>query len=107
MTRREFAAVAWNNGSHHASGAGYGLKISARDPDTHLKREWNSVDLYLPGRSQPTRVGVDSCRELISQEIGAWLISNGMAPWPKGRPPKFKLVARAERAFDVLPERVW
>jgi hypothetical protein len=101
--RREFKAVAWNNGR-----TGYGLKVSAIDRDAYLKREWGSVDLYLPGRDQPARVNVNkdslwnkTCRELISKEIGAWLIDNGMAPWPKGHPPKFRLLRRAPREFDL------
>src|SRR5712692_5638508 len=84
---RSFLAVAWNNGSHHRSGAGYGLKISAADRDAHLRREWGTVDLYFPGRDKPAAVNVDkeslwggTCRELISREIGEWLISNHMAP---------------------------
>jgi hypothetical protein len=103
--RPEFEVVAWSNG-----GTGYGLKMSAVDRDTYLKREWGSVALYLPGRHQPTKVNVDkdsfwsqSCRELISKEVGAWLIDNGIAPWPKGKPPKFKLACRAAPGeFDVM-----
>jgi hypothetical protein len=83
--------------------------MSAADRDAHLKREWGSIDLYLPGDDQPIKINIDkdslwndSCRELISQKIGAWLISSGMAPWPKGKPPKLKFVRRALSAFDVL-----
>jgi hypothetical protein len=104
MTRREFEVVAWSNG-----GTAYGLKLSAADRDAYLKREWGLVGLYLPGKDQPTMVNVDkdslwnkSCRELISKEIGAWLMGNGMAPWPKGNPPRLKLVWRAPREFNVL-----
>jgi hypothetical protein len=104
MVRQDFQVVAWSNG-----GTGYGLKISAVDRDAYLKREWGSVDLYLPGSGQPTKVNVDkdslwnkSCRELISEEIGAWLVANGLAPWPKGEPPRFKLVRRGPREFDVI-----
>jgi hypothetical protein len=110
MLNRGFPVVAWNNGAHHASGAGYGLKMSAADRDAHIRREWGVVELYLPGRAEPARVNVNkeslwsgNCRELISREIGMWLIKNRMAPWPNGNPPKFELVARAARAFDVRP----
>lgn len=103
-----FVATAWNRGDHLASGNGYGLKLSARDRDAHLRREWGSVDLHLGGREQPTRVNVDKpslwtdpCRELISREIGEWLIAAGKAPWPRGVPPRLRLTARTQRAFDV------
>jgi hypothetical protein len=103
MARQDFEVVAWSNG-----GTGYGLKISAVDRDAYLKRGWGSVDLYFPGSRQPTKVNVDkdslwnkSCRELISKEIGAWFVANGLAPWPRGKPPRFKLVQRGPREFDV------
>lgn len=102
---KEFVATAWNNGH-----SGYGLRISAADRDAFLKRGWGSIDLYLAGKVNPAKVNVNkdslwigTCRELISGDIGAWMIARGLAPWPKGRPPKFKLVVRAEREFDVTP----
>jgi hypothetical protein len=88
----EFEVVAWSNGA-----TGYGLKMSAVDRDTYLKRDWGSVDLFLPGRADPVKVNVDKnslwnrdCRELISKAIGTWLLNSGLAPWPKGHPPKFR-----------------
>jgi hypothetical protein len=107
---RGMLATAWKNGSPDARGNGYGLKISAADRDAFLKREFGSITLHLPGISRPVTVNIDkasmwegTCRELISRDIGAWLIGVGLAPWPKGAPPKFRLVPRGERAFDVLP----
>jgi hypothetical protein len=110
MSGKGFIVVAWNNSAHHASGAGYGLKMSAADRDVHIKRERDTVDLYLPGRPQPAIVNVNkssfwsgNCRELISREIGTWLISHGMTPWPKGNPPKFMLIPLGARKFEVRP----
>ena len=31
------------------------------------------------------------CRELISKEVGMWMIQGGHAPWPTGSPPKFRV----------------
>ena len=39
--------------------------------------------------------------ELISQDIGLWLRSEGLAPWSKGKPPKFELVSTGERSFRL------
>ena len=110
MTQSEAIVTAWNNGAHHSSGAGYGVKLTTKDRDVYLKREWGGVEIYLPGRANPTKVNVEKdsfwgrqCRELISHEIGKWLLSTGMAPWPKGLPPKFRFVARSERAFELRP----
>jgi len=112
MTRKPIFAKAWNNGSHHASGAGYGIKVGARDRDTLFRRQWKTVELYLPNQSAPVIVNIDkdsfwnsTCRELISREIGAWLIRTGLAPWPPGEPPSLRLVARSDRTFDLSVHR--
>ena len=52
-------ATAWNNGKHHPSGAGYGLKISAADRDSYLRRAWGTVDLYLAGNLAAVTVNLD------------------------------------------------
>ncbi|MGA0594101.1 hypothetical protein [Enterovirga sp. CN4-39] len=42
------------------------------------------------------------CRELISAEIGRWLMGAGKAPWPMRKPPTVRFVPRSgEAAFDV------
>jgi hypothetical protein len=109
LKQSEFRAGAWNNSKYLQSGGGYGFTISAADRDAHLRREWGTVDLHLPGRAEPAKVNVDkaslwkgNCLHLISREIGTWLIDNDMASWPRRRPPKFRLVPRGARAFDVL-----
>src|SRR5215211_7594407 len=110
MDKDEVLVTAWNNGAHHSSGAGYGLKLTTRDRDVYLKREWGHIDLYLPGRADPAKVNLDKdslwgrqCRELISRHIGEWFLNTGIAPWQRGLPPRFRLVARSERAFEVQP----
>jgi len=106
----EFRAKAWNNGSPTASGSGYGLKITKADRDRFLKREWRIVILRFPDAGTEVEINIDNdslwndtCRELRSQKIGAWLIENRLAPWPHGKPPTVRLVQSSDRAFDVLP----
>lgn len=102
--------VAWNNGRHHASGAGYGLKIPVTDRDAFFRRDWNSVVLELPSLDGTTNVDLNvakpsfwnsTCHEVISKEIGLWLREQGLAPWPAGKPPKLRVTARGERRFRV------
>jgi len=99
--------VAWNNGQHHASGAGYGLKVDQADRDRFFDKSWDSVILVLPGGSE-VDINVakesfwsDSCRELISRDIGQWLLETGNAPWPKGAPPKFELSPTSDNRFSL------
>ena len=97
--------TAWNNGSHHRTGAGYGLKIEASDRDRYFRKVWESVYVQLPNGLQieintsKASFWNDTCRELINKEIGRWLIESGNAPWSFGRPPIFKLLPQQERHF--------
>ena len=101
-------AKAWNNGSHDPSGNGYGIKIEATDRDSYFNRTWKHVTLHLEGVGGFLDVNIDKpsfwgeiCRELISKEIGQWLIKNERAPWPKGEPPKLELSPMVEGQFQV------
>jgi len=103
--------TAWNNGSHNKTGSGYGLKVPTIDRDKHFKRVWGTVTLELPISNEYKKVCVnidkdsfwgDECRELISKEIGQWLQSQGLAPWPKKSPPKFKLAILSPGHFRII-----
>ena len=102
--------TAWNNGRWHESGAGYGFKVDPADRDKWFSRGWSTVLIELPTEAAPVVVTVNvakrsfwtaSCRELISREIGKWLLSRGYAPWPQGRPPKFHARSSGVARFEV------
>ena len=110
MTRENFVATAWHNGSPGPGGAGYGLKIGIADRDRFFDRSWQTVTLRLAaqGLSLTTEVNCakasfwnGTCRELIGKEIGRWFIDNGFAPWRKGAPPRFRFSPAEARVFDV------
>jgi hypothetical protein len=108
MDQQGFNTIAWNSGNPQAYG--YGLRVSKKDRDSHLKREWKKVEIYLPNSDEPIPVNIDknsfwngTCRELISADIGRWLLNTGLAPWPKGSPPRVRLVPRGAGAFDAHP----
>lgn len=99
--------TAWNNGAHSRNGAGYGFKVSVTDRDLDFKPEWDVIILELEGE-EPFEVKInkeafwsEACRELISPEIGKWLRHQGIAPWPKGNPPRFAIDPVAENRFRV------
>ena len=101
--------TAWNNGGHHKSGAGYGLKIKATDRGLYFRKEWKKgILLELEGIPNPITVNITKpsfwkreCGELIKKEIGQWLRFNSLAPWPKGKPPKLSLEVISENRFYV------
>jgi hypothetical protein len=103
--------TAWNNGSFHSSGAGYGFKVPIDDRAKFFKRAWGSVVVELPSNNEFIEVILnidkesfwnDSCRELISKKIGQWLISQKFAQWPKGEPPKFNVRLVSQGKFRVI-----
>ena len=101
-----FVGTAWNNGSYRMSGAGYGIKLNPRDRDRYFEKP--NAFLKLEGKTGDIEVNTDkpsfwndTCRELISKDIGLWLRSNGRAPWIKGQLPKLQLEPVGERTFKV------
>jgi hypothetical protein len=99
--------TAWNNGKHCRSGAGYGLKLASVDRDRHFKKSWTSVVVTLPNGTTAT-INTDkksfwneTCRELISKDIGVWLVAKKLAPWPDRAPPRFELKPIGERRFAL------
>ena len=99
--------TAWNNGQHHCSGAGYGIKISISDRNAYFKKSWQTVLVTLPN-GEEIEVNTNkksfwdkTCRELIHKEIGKWLRDSGNAPWRRGCPPRFELLPRQERCFAM------
>jgi hypothetical protein len=99
-------ATAWNNGKYHPSGSGYGLRVSAADRDRYFERAWRSVELRIDA-ARPIIVNIDKpsfwhgYRELISVELGRWMLANQFAPWPKGQPPRFSLIPQGPGAFEI------
>ena len=112
MTSESFVATAWNNGNASDSGAGYGLKIGITDRDRFFQRGWRTVTLRLAA-GEDTRIAEVSCakdsfwngtcRDLIGKEIGRWFIDNGVVPWPRGKPPRFRMRPVESGVFEVTP----
>ncbi len=98
---------AWSNGDPSRSGAGYGIAVSKADRDANVDSHLKEVSLVLDG-GERFRVRLSQsfwrdCPEFRSKEIGAWLLANGFAPWPKGRPPAFRIDFVEEGVFRVRP----
>jgi hypothetical protein len=96
----------WHNGSPNlATGAGYGLRVRRRDRDSEFRPGWTAVRLELGGdRTVSVTVSPSfwrRCRELRSEDIGRWMLQNGLAPWPKGCPPRLRLEPSGEALFRL------
>ena len=102
--------TAWNNGRHHPTGAGYGLKVPIQDRDSCMVRTIRSVVLRVPTRDGPLSIAFNidkdsfwapTCHELVSRQFGKWMISRGLAPWPTGRPPRFDVEQVSSGVFAL------
>ena len=103
-----FIAKTWNNSHYHASGAGYGLKISFEDRERFFNRDWQNVILHLSGYPRPIEANVAkasfwsrTCGELIKKDIGIWLQRNNRARWNNGHPYEVRFTVVGEREFNV------
>ncbi len=83
----------WNNGAHHQTGAGYGLRFQKADVRAHFQPHWVKVkfeatygqhnqvfDLPLAATFYP------KCHEIRSKQIGQWFQKIGINHWSKGKP---------------------
>jgi len=100
--------TAWNNGKQYSDGNGYGIKLNPSNRDLYFNREWKNILIELEGDSIPAEVNIDkasfwnnTCHELISKEIGIWLIQNRLAPWEKNNAPKLNLIPLNENIFRL------
>ncbi|NKE60688.1 hypothetical protein FXN61_29420 [Lentzea sp. PSKA42] len=98
--------TAWSNGRPLGSGAGYGLRISAADRDEFFEPCWDSVEIEL-GPADAVTVSLSksfwrTCTELRSAAVGRWLMTLGLAPWPKGAPPRLELVRLRGGRFRLI-----
>jgi len=101
--------TAWHNGNHHAAFNGFGFKLSVTDRDLYFDRSWKSVTLALPVDTgfALTDANIEKesfwedCRELITKDIGLWMMARNYAPWPKGLPPRFTAWVVGQAIFRV------
>jgi hypothetical protein len=96
----------WSNGSPKTStGSGYGIRVGRGDREQYFRRAWSSVVVELDDGSQIEVNLSDAfwcgCAELRKKEIGRWMLDRGLAPWPKGNPPRLRLEPVHEERFRL------
>ncbi|MDD5456320.1 MAG: hypothetical protein PHV30_04725 [Candidatus Margulisbacteria bacterium] len=86
---------------------GYGLKVAIQDRDKYFNSNWDNIRVELNDnitvliKTNKKSFWNNSCHELISVEVGKWLIENNIAPWPKGNPPKLRLDLISNNYFKL------
>ncbi len=98
--------VGWSNGSpNNLTGAGFGIRISRQDREQSFEPNWQTVIVDLDGQDD-VAINVSpsfwrSCIELRSPRIGAWMLREGLAPWPTGHPPELELEPLGDARFRL------
>ena len=96
----------WSDGSpNNTTGSGYGVRLRPKDRDKHFHPDGSSVGIELEGGGAIVVNLTPSfwrrCTELRDPAIGKWLLEHGLAPWPKGNPPKLHLTRVGNRRFRL------
>ena len=104
----DIEGTAWKNSKQFPPrNSGYGIKINdVRDRRKFFPR--GTVELRLNGFPRSAFANTDKksfweprCGELINVEIGRWMRSLELIPWPDNDPPKFNLHQIAPNVFEV------
>ena len=98
--------VGWNNGTpNNRTGGGYGIRVYRKDRDAYFRKAWTSVAVELDNGevvdARLSRSFWGKSRVLFGKEMGKWMLERGLAPWPKGKPPRFNLEPIGDRRFSL------
>jgi hypothetical protein len=97
--------IGWQSGKpSKTTGGGYGLRVRRGDRDKYFKRNWSEVLVQFDSVVIAVHISESfwrNCIELRNLKIGQWMMDHGLAPWPKGSPPKFELEYVGERRFSM------
>jgi hypothetical protein len=81
-------ATGWKGGT-------LGVRVGKENAARYFDRAWKIVHIDIGGniRAFPLTPGFWSdCPEIRGIAIQEWMERQGLAPWPKGRPPKLELI---------------
>jgi hypothetical protein len=94
----------WNDGKQNLNGNGYGIRVGKKGRE-FFNENISEIKLSIEN-SEFIKVKLSSgfwknCPEFRDKRIGEWLISNNLAPWEKGKTPKFNLTILDNNEFNL------
>lgn len=95
----------WKNGKFGTrQDVAVGLAIGRKNREQYFDKKWDHILIDFDGGT--ARVAIanrfwTSCPELRSRAIADWMKRNGLIPWPKGLPPRIKLIPIAQNKFQL------
>lgn len=95
-------------GKGWSAGPTYGVSVGQVNRDLHFDRSWRTVRLTLGDEPRPIEIPITDafwhkCPEFRHPAIRDWYTRLGLAPWPKGQPPSFKVRQIEGNHFSVEP----
>jgi len=81
-----------------------GVRVGKQNRAEHFSKDWDSIEVEIEGVfvSCPlTPRFWERCPEFRERSIHEWFIKCGLAPWPKGSPPKLELTPLGGRRFRL------
>lgn len=91
--------------------AQYGFKITVKDRDKYISKNWKEIILELPTKNGYIEANCNlnkvsfwngTCHEIIKKEIAEWLKDNGYDRWQYRKPYKFNVVQVRDNRFRLL-----
>ena len=100
-------ASAWKDGS----GTCYGIRVGKPNVLRYFTKENRTIQVEIDGQFHDFPLSDafwNQCPEFRGPFIRQWLQQNGLAVWPKGRPPRFELTPLGENRYRLsrLPDEV-
>lgn len=93
-----FEVTGWQS----TGGALLGLRFGARNARAFVDPDWTEIVVELDGQPHvfPIRGSFwRHCPEVRGKAITAWFRRHGLAPWPRGRPPRVWLIHLGANRF--------
>ena len=85
-------------------GGTYGVSVGKANAAQYFKKTWSRVEIEIDGEfhSFPLRETFwKTCPEFRGGALKEWLLRSGLAPWPRGDPPKLILRPLKENRFRI------
>lgn len=83
----------------------YGIRVGGSNAVKFFDRSWDHIELLLDKTLYRFKINNSfwtTCPEIRGKEIGQWLLSNNLAPWPKYHPPELDLNPIGENRFKLV-----
>ena len=84
--------------------ATYGIRVGQANAREYFDRSWEQVEVEINGKFYSFKLSPTfwtTCPELRGGPIPDWLKEQGLVPWPKGKPPKFRLEPLGDKKFRL------